>query len=121
LIVVRGRGQNGAELEETTVMNAQEMAPKFVDQEQRLLPLPTADMNGDDAVPSGHDVFDRPGRLPDGPRLGPHDLQPGRHEGLHRSARLSPRDEQEMEREEIAEAQKAARRYIDAGVVKLAA
>jgi uncharacterized protein len=28
---------------------------------------------------------------------------------------------QEMEREEIAEAQKAARRYIDAGVVRLAA
>ncbi|RZJ27341.1 MAG: sel1 repeat family protein, partial [Brevundimonas sp.] len=28
---------------------------------------------------------------------------------------------QEMEREEISEAQKAARRYIDAGVVRLAA
>ncbi len=28
---------------------------------------------------------------------------------------------QEMERDEIAEAQNAARRYIDAGVVKLAA
>ena len=100
-------------------MTAHATAPLAVD--MAALPLPTVDMDGDalfrlglaysaglDGCPidrvSAHMIFNLA-------------AMKGSIE-----ARVYRREmSMEMEREEIAEAQRAARRYIDAGVVKLAA
>ena len=100
-------------------MTAHETAPEAI--ETAALPLPTVDMDGDalfrlglaysaglDGCPidrvSAHMIFNLA-------------AMKGSVE-----ARVYRREMSlEMEREEIAEAQKAARRYIDQGVVKLVA
>ena len=100
-------------------MNAHEIAPEAI--ETAALPLPTVDMDGDalfrlglaysaglDGCPidrvSAHMIFNLA-------------AMKGSVE-----ARIYRREmSQEMEREEIAEAQRAARQYIDAGVVRLVA
>ena len=100
-------------------MIAHETAPEAI--ETAALPLPTVDMDGDalfrlglaysaglDGCPidrvSAHMIFNLA-------------AMKGSVE-----ARLYRREmSQEMEREEIAEAQRAARQYIDAGVVRLVA
>lgn len=100
-------------------MNAQEMAPE-VDQQQGL-PLPTADMNGDDLFRLGMMYSSGQGGCPMD-RVSAHMIFNLAAMKGSIEARVYRREmSQEMEREEISEAQKAARRYIDAGVVKFAA
>ena len=100
-------------------MNAQETAPQ-VDQEQGL-PLPTADMNGDDLFRLGMMYSSGQGGCPMD-RVSAHMIFNLAAMKGSIEARVYRREmSQEMEQDEIAEAQKAARRWIDAGVVKLAA
>ena len=100
-------------------MNAQETAPD-VDQEQGL-PLPTADMNGDDLFRLGMMYSSGQGGCPMD-RVSAHMIFNLAALKGSIEARVYRREmSQEMEQDEIAEAQKAARRWIDAGVVKLAA
>ncbi|WP_439477634.1 sel1 repeat family protein [Brevundimonas sp.] len=100
-------------------MNAQETAPQ-VDQEQGL-PLPTADMNGDDLFRLGMMYSSGQGGCPMD-RVSAHMIFNLAAMKGSIEARVYRREmSQEMEQDEIAEAQKAARRWIDAGVVSLAA
>ena len=100
-------------------MNAQEMAPE-VDQEQGL-PLPSADMSGDDLFRLGMMYSSGQGGCPMD-RVSAHMIFNLAAMKGSIEARVYRREmSQEMEQDEIAEAQKAARRWIDAGVVNLAA
>ena len=100
-------------------MNAQETALD-VEQEQGL-PLPTADMSGDDLFRLGMMYSSGQGGCPMD-RVSAHMIFNLAALKGSIEARVYRREmSQEMEQEEIAEAQKAARRWIDAGVVKLAA
>ena len=100
-------------------MNAQETAPD-VDQEQGL-PLPTAEMNGDDLFRLGMMYSSGQGGCPMD-RVSAHMIFNLAAMKGSIEARVYRREmSQEMEQDEIAEAQKAARRWIDAGVVRLAA
>ena len=100
-------------------MNAQETAPQ-VDQELGL-PLPTADMSGDDLFRLGMMYSSGQGGCPMD-RVSAHMIFNLAAMKGSIEARVYRREmSQEMEQDEIAEAQKAARRWIDAGVVKLAA
>ncbi|GLS02210.1 hypothetical protein GCM10007859_22320 [Brevundimonas denitrificans] len=100
-------------------MNAQETAPQF-GQEQGL-PLPTADMNGDDLFRLGMMYSSGQGGCPMD-RVSAHMIFNLAAMKGSIEARVYRREmSQEMEQDEIAEAQKAARRWIDAGVVSLAA
>ena len=100
-------------------MNAQETAPQ-VDQEQSL-PLPTAEMSGDDLFRLGMMYSSGQGGCPMD-RVSAHMIFNLAAMKGSVEARVYRREmSQEMEQDEIAEAQKAARRWIDAGVVKLAA
>ena len=104
-------------------MNAQEMAPE-VDQEQGQmteLPLPTAEMSGDDLFRLGMMYSSGQGGCPMD-RVSAHMIFTLAAMKGSIEARVYRREmSQEMEQDEIAEAQKAARRWIDAGVVSLAA
>ena len=104
-------------------MNAQETAPQ-VDQEQGQeseLPLPTADMSGDDLFRLGMMYSSGQGGCPMD-RVSAHMIFNLAAMKGSIEARVYRREmSQEMEQDEIAEAQKAARRWIDAGVVSLAA
>ncbi|MFJ6023824.1 sel1 repeat family protein [Brevundimonas sp. NPDC092305] len=98
-------------------MTAQELAQT----EEQGLPLPTAEMGGDDLFRLGMMYSSGQGGCPMD-RVSAHMIfnlaaMKGSIEAREYRREMS----QEMEREEIAEAQKAARRWIDAGVVKLAA
>ena len=100
-------------------MIAQELAPE-ANQEQGL-PLPTADMDGNDLFRLGMMYSSGQGGCPMD-RVSAHMIfnlaaMKGSLEAREYRREMSA----EMEREEIAEAQKAARRWIDAGVVSLAA
>ena len=100
-------------------MIAQELAPE-TNQEQGL-PLPTADMDGNDLFRLGMMYSSGQGGCPMD-RVSAHMIfnlaaMKGSLEAREYRREMS----NEMEREEIAEAQKAARRWIDAGVVSLAA
>ena len=100
-------------------MNAQETAPD-VEQEQGL-PLPTAEMSGDDLFRLGMMYSNGQGGCPMD-RVSAHMIFNLAAMKGSIEARVYRREmSQEMERDEIAEAQKAARRWIDAGVVSLAA
>jgi TPR repeat protein len=100
-------------------MNAQETAPQ-VDQEQGL-PLPTADMSGDDLFRLGMMYSSGQGGCPMD-RVSAHMIFNLAAMKGSIEARVYRREmSQEMDQDEIAEAQKAARRWIDAGVVSLAA
>ncbi len=104
-------------------MNAQETAPQ-VDQERDReagLPLPTAEMSGDDLFRLGMMYSSGQGGCPMD-RVSAHMIFNLAAMKGSIEARVYRREmSQEMEQDEIAEAQKAARRWIDAGVVKLAA
>lgn len=100
-------------------MNAQEMAPEV--HEEQAMPLPTPDMSGDDLFRLGMMYSTGQGGCPMD-RVSAHMIFNLAAMKGSIEARVYRREmSQEMEREEIAEAQKAARRWIDAGVVTLAA
>ena len=99
-------------------MIAQEIAPEFA---EAGLPLPTADMDGDALFRLGMMYSAGSGGCPMD-RVSAHMIFNLAAMKGSLEARVYRREmSNEMEREEIAEAQKAARRYIDAGVVKFAA
>ena len=103
-------------------MNAHETAPEAINKvEAAALPLPTPDMDGDALFRLGMMYSSGSGGCPMD-RVSAHMIfnlaaMKGSVEAREYRRDLS----QEMEREEIAEAQKAARRWIDAGVVTLTA
>lgn len=100
-------------------MIAQETAPEF--ETEAAMPLPTADMDGDALFRLGMQYSAGSGGCPMD-RVSAHMIFNLAAMKGSVEARIYRREMSlEMEREEIAEAQKAARRYIDAGVVKLAA
>ncbi|HEY0104182.1 MAG TPA: sel1 repeat family protein [Brevundimonas sp.] len=100
-------------------MNAQEAAPMV--NEEQALPLPTADMSGDDLFRLGMMYSNGQGGCPLD-RVSAHMIFNLAAMKGSVEARVYRREmSQEMEQDEIAEAQKAARRWIDAGVVRLAA
>jgi TPR repeat protein len=100
-------------------MNAQETAPTA--NEEQALPLPTADMSGDELFRLGMMYSNGQGGCPMD-RISAHMIFNLAAMKGSVEARVYRREmSQEMEQDEIAEAQKAARRWIDAGVVKLAA
>ena len=100
-------------------MNAQEAAPMV--KEEQALPLPTADMSGDDLFRLGMMYSNGQGGCPMD-RVSAHMIFNLAAMKGSIEARVYRREmSQEMEQDEIAEAQKAARRWIDAGVVRLAA
>ncbi|WP_156459552.1 sel1 repeat family protein [Brevundimonas sp. Root1279] len=99
-------------------MIAQETAPDMVEE---ALPLPTVEMNGDDLFKLGMMYSTGQGGCPMD-RVSAHMIFNLAAMKGSIEARVYRREmSAEMEREEIAEAQKAARRWIDAGVVQLAA
>jgi len=101
-------------------MTAQETAPEFETADEGL-PLPTMDMDGDALFRLGMMYSAGQGGCPMD-RVSAHMIFNLAAMKGSIEARVYRREmSQEMEREEIAEAQKAARRYIDAGVVTLAA
>ena len=100
-------------------MMAQELAHEVV--EEQGLPLPTADMSGDDLFRLGMMYSTGQGGCPMD-RVSAHMIFNLAAMKGSIEARVYRREmSQEMEQDEIAEAQKAARRWIDAGVVRLAA
>ena len=99
-------------------MNAQEQAPAH---ETDVLPLPTADMNGETLFRLGMMYCTGQGGAPVD-LVSAHMIfnlaaMKGSDEAKVYRRELS----QEMDRDDIAEAQRAARRWIDAGVSTLAA
>ena len=99
-------------------MIAQEIAPDVIDM---ALPLPTVDMDGDALFRLGMMYSAGSGGCPMD-RVSAHMIFNLAAMKGSIEARVYRREmSQEMEQEEIAEAQKAARRYIDAGVVRFAA
>lgn len=112
-------GPERACLEDDT-MTAQELAQDF-DGEATALPLPTPDMDGDALFRLGMLYSSGSGGCPMD-RVSAHMIFNLAAMKGSVEARVYRREmSMEMEREEIAEAQKAARRYIDAGTVTLAA
>ncbi len=103
-------------------MKAQEIAQDLrADSETEGLPLPTVDMTGDDLFKLGMMYSAGQGGCPMD-RVSAHMIFNLAAMKGSIEARVYRREmSQEMEREEIAEAQKAARHYIDMGVVRLAA
>ena len=104
-------------------MTAQETAPEFVEvaAADAAMPLPTPDMDGDMLFRLGMQYSSGSGGCPMD-RVSAHMIFNLAAMKGSIEARVYRREmSQEIEREEIAEAQKAARRYIDAGVVTLAA
>jgi uncharacterized protein len=100
-------------------MNAQEAAPTT--SEEQGLPLPTPGMSGDDLFRLGMMYSTGQGGCPMD-RVSAHMIFNLAALKGSIEARVYRREmSQEMDREEISEAQKAARRWIDAGVVTLAA
>ena len=100
-------------------MNAQEAAPMV--NEEQALPLPTADMSGDDLFRLGMMYSNGQGGCPLD-RVSAHMIFNLAAMKGSVEARVYRREmSAEMERDEIAEAQAAARRYVAQGVVKLAA
>ncbi len=101
-------------------MNAQETAPELHNEAEVSLPLPTADMDGEALFRLGMMYSSGSGGCPMD-RVSAHMIFNLAAMKGSIEARVYRREmSEEMEREEIAEAQRAARRYIDA-VVKLAA
>ncbi|MFN4041683.1 MAG: sel1 repeat family protein [Brevundimonas sp.] len=101
-------------------MTAHETAP-LTAQADAGLPLPTADMDGDALFRLGLSYSTGQNGCPMD-RVSAHMIFNLAALKGSVEARVYRREmSQEMEREELAEAQKAARRYIDAGVVNLAA
>lgn len=99
-------------------MNAQEMAPEM---SEVALPLPTPDMTGDDLFRLGMMYSSGSGGCPMD-RVSAHMIFNLAAMKGSVEARVYRREmSEEMDREEISEAQRAARRWIDAGVVSLAA
>ena len=99
-------------------MNAQELAH---DETQAALPLPTPDMDGDALFRLGMMYSSGSGGCPMD-RVSAHMIFNLAAMKGSVEARVYRREmSQEMEREEIAEAQRAARQYIDAGTVRLVA
>lgn len=105
-----------------TVMNAQEMAHDLqAGAQDQGLPLPTPDMSGDDLFKLGMMYSAGSGGCPMD-RVSAHMIFNLAAMKGSIEARVYRREmSQEMEREELAEAQRAARRYIDQGVVRLVA
>ena len=103
-------------------MQAQEMAHDLAaDAQTDELPLPTADMSGDELFKLGMMYSSGQGGCPID-RVSAHMIFNLAAMKGSIEARVYRREmSQEMDREEIAEAQKAARRYIDTGVVRLVA
>ena len=100
-------------------MIAQETAPDA--NQDGGLPLPTADMSGDDLFRLGMMYSTGQNGCPID-RVSAHMIFNLAAMKGSIEARIYRREmSNEMEREEISEAQKAARRWIDAGVVSLAA
>jgi uncharacterized protein len=100
-------------------MIAQETAPDAI--HEQCLPLPTADMSGDDLFRLGMMYSTGQNGCPID-RVSAHMIFNLAAMKGSIEARVYRREmSNEMEREEISEAQKAARRWIDAGVVSLAA
>ncbi|WP_292071048.1 sel1 repeat family protein [Brevundimonas sp. UBA7534] len=103
-------------------MNAQEMAHDLqAGAQDQGLPLPTPDMSGDDLFKLGMMYSAGSGGCPMD-RVSAHMIFNLAAMKGSVEARVYRREmSQEMEREELAEAQRAARRYIDQGVVRLVA
>jgi len=103
-------------------MNAQEMAQDLAAAAaEDALPLPTAQMTGDDLFKLGMMYSSGSGGCPMD-RVSAHMIFNLAAMKGSVEARVYRREmSQEMERDEIAEAQKAARYWIDAGVVRLVA
>ena len=100
-------------------MIAQETAPTTG--EEQGLPLPTPEMSGDDLFRLGMMYSTGQGGCPMD-RVSAHMIFNLAAMKGSQEARIYRREmSQEMEQDEIAEAQRAARRWIDAGVVSLAA
>ena len=103
-------------------MNAQELAHDDLNaDDEGGLPLPTPDMGADDLFRLGMMYSSGSGGCPMD-RVSAHMIfnlaaMKGSIEARDYRREMS----QEMEREELAEAQRAARRYIDQGVVQLVA
>ena len=99
-------------------MIAQETAP---DTNEASLPLPTADMDGDALFRLGMMYSAGQGGCPMD-RVSAHMIFNLAAMKGSIEARVYRREmSEEMDRDEISEAQRAARRWIDAGVVSLAA
>ncbi len=123
LIAYRRAGpERTSAIAKDTVMNAQETAPELINEvEAPMLPLPTAEMDGDALFKLGMMYSAGSGGCPMD-RVSAHMIFNLASMKGSIEARVYRREmSEEMERDEIAEAQRAARRYIDAGVVKLAA
>jgi len=123
LIAYRRAGpERTSAIAKDTVMNAQETAPELqIEAEDATLPLPTVDMDGDALFRLGMMYSAGSGGCPMD-RISAHMIFNLAAMKGSVEARVYRREmSEEMERDEIAEAQRAARRYIDAGVVKLAA
>ena len=104
-------------------MNTQEAASEIekAQGQEAGLPLPTADMSGDDLFRLGMMYSSGQGGCPMD-RVSAHMIFNLAAMKGSIEARVYRREmSQEMEQDEIAEAQKAARRWFDSGVVKLAA
>ena len=104
-------------------MIAQETAPDAIHEQgqDQGLPLPTTEMSGDDLFRLGMMYSTGQNGCPID-RVSAHMIFNLAAMKGSIEARVYRREmSSEMEREEIAEAQKAARRWIDAGVVTLAA
>ena len=105
-------------------MTAQETAHVSEDaaaQDAGVLPLPTADMDGEALFQLGMMYSSGAGGCPMD-RVSAHMIFNLAAMKGSVEARVYRREmSMEMEREEIAEAQRTARRYIDSGVVRLAA
>ena len=100
-------------------MNAQELAPELIG--EQALPLPTVEMDGDDLFRLGMMYSTGQNGCPMD-RVSAHMIFNLAAMKGSIEARVYRREmSQEMEQEEICEAQKAARRWIDAGAPKLAA
>ena len=99
-------------------MTAQEMAPEM---SEVALPLPTPEMTGDDLFRLGMMYSSGSGGCPMD-RVSAHMIFNLAAMKGSIEARVYRREmSEEMDRDEISEAQRAARRWIDAGVVSLAA
>lgn len=99
-------------------MIAQELAP---DTNEAALPLPTPGMTGDDLFRLGMMYSSGSGGCPMD-RVSAHMIFNLAAMKGSIEARVYRREmSEEMDRDEISEAQRAARRWIDAGVVSLAA
>ncbi|WP_339913949.1 SEL1-like repeat protein [uncultured Brevundimonas sp.] len=102
-------------------MIAQELAPEVGIEAEAPLPLPTAEMDGDALFQLGMMYSTGQAGCPMD-RVSAHMIFNLAAMKGSAEARVYRREmSQEMEREEIAEAQKAARHWIDAGIVTLAA